>query len=64
MTLKVKESINLGQCPLCKEHTHFNPTKKDKYFSCSICEDLVEQKINGKVFYKEVDIPGLIIGED
>ena len=62
--VKVNETLNLGSCTKCKEHTHFNYTKKDKYFSCSICEGLFEQKINGKVLYKEVDIPGLIIGED
>jgi hypothetical protein len=61
MTLKVKEQINLGQCPLCKEHTHFNPTKKAQYFTCAICEELVEQKINGKVLYKEVTLPGIVI---
>ena len=64
MNIKINERLNIGQCPKCNEHTHFNPTKNKKYFSCTLCLELVEQKINGKVVYTEVDLPGIILDQE
>ena len=61
MTLIVKEILNMGKCPKCLEHTHFNKTMRPKFFICAICDQMVEQKINGKVLYKEVKLPGIFI---
>ena len=61
MTLIVKEILNIGKCPKCTEYTHFNKTKKPTIFTCAICDSIVEQKINGKVLYKEVELPGIFI---
>tara|TARA_R100000664_G_C2738813_1_gene127681 strand:+ start:54 stop:251 length:198 start_codon:yes stop_codon:yes gene_type:complete len=64
MTVKIDETLNIGQCPKCNEHTHFNPTKNKKLFTCTLCLELVEQKINGRVVYTEVDVPGVIVDSD
>ena len=63
MTLRVKEILNMGECPKCLEHTHFNRTVRPRLFTFSICDELVEQKINGKVLYKEVELPGIFINK-
>ena len=64
MTVKIDETLNIGQCPKCNEHTHFNPTKNKKLFTCTLCLELVEQKINGRVVYTEVNVPGVIVDSD
>ena len=64
MTVKINETLNIGQCPMCHEHTHFNPTNKKKFFTCTLCSETVEQKINGKVVYTEVNVPGIILDQD
>ena len=64
MTVKIDETLNIGQCPKCHEHTHFNPTKNRKLFTCTLCAEIVEQKINGRVVYTEVDVPGVIVDSD
>ena len=61
MTLRIKEILNMGICPNCSEHTHFNRTYRRHIFTCSICQHAAEQKINGKVLYKEVTLPGVIV---
>ena len=64
MNIKIDQTLNIGQCPKCNEHTHFNPTRNKKYFTCTLCCEVVEQKINGKVVYTEVDVPGVIVDSD
>ena len=64
MNIKIDEVLNIGQCPMCHEHTHFNPTKIKKFFTCTLCHEVVEQKINGKVVYTEVDLPGIILDQE
>ena len=63
MALRVKEILNMGECPKCLEHTHFNRTFQPRIFTCAICDELVEQKMNGKVLYKEVSLPGMFINK-
>ena len=44
MTVKIDETLNIGQCPKCHEHTHFNPTKNKNFLPALYALETVEQK--------------------
>jgi len=54
-------NINAGVCPTCNERTHFMPTFKKHVFRCEICLNKVKQQMNGKIIYKEIPIPQILL---
>ena len=53
--------INAGECPTCHQHTHFSPTFTKHVYRCEICLNKVKQQINGKIIYKEIPLPGILV---
>ena len=56
-------NVNVGICPECQNFSSFRETKKMHIFSCAICLKKVEQYVNGKIIYKTIIVPGVVIKE-
>ena len=54
-------NVNVGVCPECQSFSSFKETRKINIYQCAICQKKVEQYVNGKIIYKTIVIPGVVI---